>query len=192
MCIVPHDLERNAGASGITELCREREMLLDDLMLEIDEHTEKDGVEKDDSLEKWKKLVKAGEEVRNMALNRTERSAEKTPDRVSTTSVPNSSKTTKRISYESDDEATDALFRDIQLHRSQGDRIYRLEEQSFEMDRERVVQEGRRFDVCQKVKRRKLELEERKADLEKEERKVALPEHNEMPGVLLCLANKLK
>lgn len=86
-------VKRNAASSGITKVHEQRETLLDDLILEIDEHTEGERAEKDGRLEKEKKLVQAGEAVRNMALNRNERSAERTPDGDALSSVPKSSKT---------------------------------------------------------------------------------------------------
>ena len=60
----------NAAASGIIEVRGERELLLDDFVLEIDEWSEQRRDERDEKTEFDKRLQNAGEEMRDRALNR--------------------------------------------------------------------------------------------------------------------------
>ena len=185
------DVKRNVASSGIMELYGELETLLDDLLLKIDEHGERERAGKDERLNMEKKLVEAGEEVRNMPLNMRDQSAGKTSDGVSPTAVPKASKTTRRIVDESDDQATNALQKYLEPRRKQEDRRFKLEEERYKIDTERVVEDGKRFYAGQELKRRKLELDEKKADVEIEERKIALLERRKMLEVLSGLAKKL-
>ena len=92
-----------------------------------------------------------------MALNRTGRSAGKTSDGVSPTAVPKASKTTRRIVYESDDEATNALLKDLGLRRKQEERRFKLEKERYTMDKERVREDRKQFYAGQELKKGKLE-----------------------------------
>lgn len=136
--------------------------------------------------------MEAGEEVRNMALTRTDRSAGKTSDGVSPTLDPKASKTMRIIVYESDDESTNELLKDMELRRKQEDRSFKLEELRYKMDKERVIEDGKRFYAGQELKRRKLELEESKGDVEIDWQKIVHLKLTKMLDALTGLANKLK
>jgi len=63
------DEKRNAVAPGISEDHGEKEQLLDDFIQQIDEWQEAGKVEKEERTTKEKRLIEAGEEMRERALN---------------------------------------------------------------------------------------------------------------------------
>ena len=183
------EVKLTAAASGIVEVYGEKETLLDDLILEIDEHSEQERAEKGKRLEKEEKLKEAGENIRNMALKRSSRDMGKeTTNGVS----PGGPKTRRRISYDSDDETTEAIVKDMKLRREQEDRRFKLEEKRLDLERKRAEEDRNRFDENRDTKRRQLALDERKLEIEIEERKLAIAERTKMLEVLSGLADKLK
>ena len=64
------DNKKSIASSGQVEVYAGQKALLDDLILEIDEHVEEKRAAKGERMEKEKRLVHAGEELRNLALNR--------------------------------------------------------------------------------------------------------------------------
>ena len=179
------DNKKSIASSGQVEVYAERETLLDGLILEIEEHVEEERAAKGERMEKEKQLALAGEELRNLALHRVIRvqgeivgnSAEEdcgkggcsagSGSRVSPGigNKTNVTKTRRRMNYGSDEYATDALVRDLERRRGQDVRRLELEERSYELEKRRVVEEAKRFEVDQEAKRRKLDVEEKKVEL---------------------------
>ena len=67
----------NSAASGIIEARGEREVLLDDVVLEVDEWSEQRWVQRDEKTGFDKRLQSAGEEIRDRDLNRCSPGKEK-------------------------------------------------------------------------------------------------------------------
>ena len=63
-------MRSNAAASGIIEIRGEREVLLDDIVLKMDEWAEQRRTEREEKTEFDKRLQGAGEEMREKDLNR--------------------------------------------------------------------------------------------------------------------------
>ena len=101
-------------------------------------------------------------------------------------------KTRRRINYESDEDATDALVRHLERRREQDSRRLELEESRYELENRRVVEEARRSEVDREAKRRQLDVEEKKVELEVEERKMDILGRNKIIDAFASLANKLK
>ena len=206
------DNKKSIASSGQVEVYAERETLIDDPILEIDEHMEGERAVKGERVEKEKRLAHAGEELRNMALQRAIRVEEEiagntaeeenrkggcsagSGNRISPGTGKNTNfmKTRRRINYNSDEDATDALVRDLEMRREQDGRRFELEERRYEVEKRRFVEEARRFDVVQEAKRRKLDVEEKKVEPEIEEQKMAVLEPRKTIDVFASLADKLK
>ena len=105
---------------------------------------------------------------------------------------PTGRKTRRRIHNESDDDATEALVRNMAARQEQDNRRLKLEEQRYELEKKRIEDEERRFDANQESKRRKIILEEKKAAIEMEERKQAMVESARIIDVFAALAKKLE
>ena len=147
------DNKKSIAPSEQGEVYAERETLLDDLILEIDEHVEEERAAKGERMEKEKRLAHAGEELRNLALHREIRvegeivgnTADEdcgkggcsagSGSRVSpgTGKKTNVAKTRRRINYESDEDATDELVRDLERRREQDSRRLELEKMQCEL-----------------------------------------------------------
>ena len=113
------------------EVCGERETLLDNLILEMDEHAEGERAPKGQRLEKEKRLAAAEEDLRNIALHRTVRGRGETAGHTAEVEADNRSQVTasraspgegrnpsvgkkrRRINYESDEDTTEAVVRGI-------------------------------------------------------------------------------
>ena len=188
------DNKKSIASSVQVEVYAEQETLLDDLILEIDEHMEEERGAKGKRMEKEKRLVHAGEELRNLAIHREIRvegeivgniaegdswtggCSAVSHSRVSpgTGKKTNVVKTRRRIDYESDEDATDAFVRDLERRREQDSRRLELEERRYELEKRRMFEKATRFEVDQEAKRRKLDVEEKKVEVEIEERKMAV------------------
>ena len=129
----------------------------------IDEHAEEERAAKDEKLEKEKRLTAAGLELRQRALNRKQgrssrfrgrsRSVPKEVDDECDGGVgsrsPSSTKTKtrRRIHNESDDDATEALVRNMAARQEQDNRRLKVEEQRYELEKKGIEDEERRFDA---------------------------------------------
>jgi len=189
----------NAGASGIIEVRGEREVLLDDLLHGMGEHEELKRSERDEKTEKEKQLVRAGERIREQALNRQSCSAsDEVVDLAKELSTqaerPTLSSKVKRsrLTYESDGEDKQILFDDMRARRETESKRLRLEEMRLEMDKSRDERDANRDAKVQDREERKLILAERKTEIELEERREALKERKSMIDVLASLASKLQ
>ena len=174
----------------------------------IDEHAEEERAAKDEKLEKEKKLTAAGLELRHRALNHKQgrssrcrsrsRSVPKEVDPEfdgcvrSGSPSPTGTRTRRRIHSESDDDAMEALVRDMAARQEKNNRRLKLEEQRYELEKRRVEEEESRFDANQESKGRKIILEEKKAAVEMEEWKQAMVERSRMIDVFAALAKKLE
>ena len=179
------DNKKSIASSGQVEVYAERETLLSDLILEIDEHVEEERAAKGERLEKENRLAHAGEELGNLALQREIRVEREivgnTADecngkggcsagsgsRVSpgTGKKTNVMKTRRRINYETVEDATVALVRDLERLPEQDSRRLESEKRRHELEKRRVVEEAKRFEADQEAKRRKLDVEEKKVEL---------------------------
>lgn len=138
-------MKRTAGALEIVEVYGERETVLEDLILQIDEHMERENADKEDRLEKENRLTTAGVELRNRALShgqgrrsRIER-VDVDSESFSHATSPSTtgSNTRSQIHYDFDDEASEALARDMVVRQQKENRRLRLDEQRYELQKER-------------------------------------------------------
>ena len=161
-------------------------------------------------IEKW--LGHAAEELRNLALQRLSRFEEEIADNIAQEDIgkggcsagsstrislgtgknTNFVKTRRCINYESDEDTPDTLVRDWEMRQEKDTRWLEIEERRYELEKRRVVEEARRFDVFQDSKQRKLDAEEKKVEQEIEERKMSILQRSKMIDVSASLANKLK
>ena len=182
------EVKKTAAASRIVEEHREKEMLLDDFILEMEDQIGQEKEKKGKRLGKEQNLKEAGDEVRDRALKRSNTCGGKSADHIS----PGAETPRRRIAYDSDEDTTEAFVRDTKHRRDQEYRRFKLEGTRFQLEQIRSEEEGKRFEAIRGTKRRKLALEERKIDVEIEERKLAIAEGSKMFQVLSALANKLK
>ena len=163
----------------------------------MDDYLEHEHTEKDNRLVRENRLTGGGAQIKNMTLNRASRATGSSPygtngiegTPVTTPKVP---KLRRRIIYESEDETEDALLKDSELRLLQEDRRFELENQRYDMERKKMEEEGKRFIAGQEKKRRKIELDEKKAEVEKEAPRVAMRERMKKIEVLVGLSNKLQ
>ena len=139
-------------------------------------------------MEKEQKLKEAGEEVRDLALKRSNTCVGKSPDHIS----PGAKRARRRIAYDSDEDTTEAFVRGMKHRRDQEDRRLMLEETRFKLGQIRAEEKSKRFEAIEDTKRRKLALEEREIDVEIDERNSAISERRKMLEAHSALANKLK
>lgn len=122
--------------------------MLDDLILDVDVRVEGERAAKDERMEKGKGLAHSGEELRNLVLqsaarvegemkgntaveeNRNGGCSAGTASRISPGTGKNANvvKTRRCNTYEYDEDATDALVRDLEMRREQDSRLLELEE----------------------------------------------------------------
>ena len=85
-----------------------------------------------------KSVLQKPEKSAEMALQRSERGVDKRFPGVSPNNARSGEKTRRRISYESDDEAAEALVKDMELRLNQEDRCFKLEENRYELEKSRL------------------------------------------------------
>ena len=81
-------------------------------------------------MEKEQRQKEAGEEVRDLALKRSNTCGGKSVDHIS----PGAEQARRRIAYDSDENTTEAFVTDIRHRRDQQDRRFKLEETRFELE----------------------------------------------------------
>ena len=199
-------VKRTAAASGIIERHGEKEQLLDDLIMEVDEKEEAARAEKNEQNLHEKRLVAAGESIRGMALKRkSSPNEEHGSDQVGeeAESAPSSAKKFKRLRNSELSHSDDKLSTGILAHVHGREEIERkkmvLEEQRVYLERQRQEKESQRFEAMQAATCRRLELDEMRFELEKEERKQlieerkqGMAEREQMVAILELLATKLQ
>ena len=189
---------KNQAVSGIVEERGEREILLDDLILAMDEQEEEKRAERKEKTEKERRLVEAGEMIREQALRRASLEGDGSviegdgSGSPSQSATPSTRRTKRRIQYESDGEEKELMINELQQRREIDSKRLKLEEERLVVEKQR---EERRMAETEKrmvLEVRKVVLAEKKAELELEERKQALQERKGMIDVLTALASKLK
>ena len=196
----------NATASGIIEIRGEREILLDDIVLSMNEWSEKRRSEREERTEQDRRLALAGEEIRNMAVGRQaspEIEAEngsRTEELVSTPGSSTRRRGRKRhLSFDSDEEEKAFLNKHVTARLEMEKRRAQLEEDRLNLERKkesrleeriRRDQENESKRLCLEEKRIALEVE--KTALEREKKQQAISERKEMIAVLGALVKKLQ
>ena len=180
----------NLAASGIIEPHGDKEVLLDDLILEIDEKEEASRAEKDERKETERKLIAAGDSIRTQALQRksTDPSVDDTVD------GRDSAKKRKRRSEVviSDDDVTSSILQQSSERQTLEHKRIEIEEKRLELDRIKDDREREQFTVMQDERARRLALDERKFELDKEERRLAMEERKSMVEIMGLLEKKLQ
>ncbi|PXF49215.1 hypothetical protein BWQ96_01004 [Gracilariopsis chorda] len=183
----------NAVASGIIEVRGERETLLDDLILEIDEFEERRRTERDEGTELDKRLVAAGAQMRARALSR-----ERSLDRES--GEESEQKRKKRpLIVDSDDEEQDMISAHIAARREIEGKRLKLEEDMFCFEQRREEREESRLQRAQELEEKRLtleakriDMEEKRAAMDREQIKQYAAERTATLDVLAALAKKLQ
>ena len=176
----------------------EREILLDDLILAMDEQEEEKRAECNEKTEKERLLVEAGERIREQALRRASLEGDESviegdgSGSPSQSVTPSTRRTKRRIQYESDGEEKELMMNELQQRREIDSKRLKLEEERFVVEKQRDERLMAETEKGMVLEERKVVLAEKKAELELEERKHALQERKGMIDVLTALASKLK
>ena len=186
----------NAAASGIIEIRGEREVLLDDIVLEMDEWAEQRRTEREEKTEFDKRLQGAGEEMREKALNRVSPNDGK-GDSPSDGGVVRHK---RRFSVDQrDEEHRDLLAAHVKTKADMEQKRLKLDEERLEFERWKGTEEAQRIRRSQEhdtkvlaLNEKRIQLEVERAALDREERKSALDECKQIISVLGALAEKLK
>jgi len=190
LCDHRQAVRNNAVASGIIEVRGERETLLDDVVLEVDELDEKRRTERDERTELDNRLLAAGEDVRARALGR--RIVEEAEEE---------RKTRKRrsVAVDSDSDEQDIIGEHIEARREMDVKRTRLDEDRLSFEKEVAEKEELRALRQQENDAKRLLLDQRRIDLEiervameREERRSAMEERKGMLAVLSALVKKLE
>ena len=188
-------VKANVVASGIIEVRGEREILLDDIVLAIDEWEESRRAERDERTELDKRLQVAGEAIRTRALSRERSTA--TPREGK--DKPKHTERKRAMSYDSDDEARCTLSEHMSEQRDVDHKRLKMEERKLEYEISRDERARERLKVAQDhearriaVEEKRMELEEHRLEIEREERRGAIQERTQMMVVLSALAKKLE
>ncbi|KAI0556720.1 rab11 family-interacting protein 1-like isoform X1 [Gracilaria domingensis] len=182
----------NERASGIAEEYGEKENLLDDLILEIDERTEQTRQEKAELQAKETKLIEAGEMIRSKALNRSSKLKRKNHD----VTGPESSFHSKRVkqvdALQSDDAITTLIMEQSREQQKRESERIRVEQERLEVEKCRAERELERYETLKSESERRMALEEKRFELEKEERRQAMEERKHMLNIMAALSRKLQ
>lgn len=199
--IADHRVARrqNESASGIVEIRGEREELLDDIVLAVDEMEEGRRTEREERTTMDRLLQDAGEEIRNRAVGGLVEQS--TVDNIitppsSTNSVGASS--SRRRPFESDDEDRQLLDEHMKRMSDYESKKLKLHEEHMQFQRESEKNMTERLDRDQKFNERRLVLEEKRFQLmesrhvlDTEERKTTITERKEMTNLLSALAKEI-
>lgn len=156
----------NTTTSRNMEIQREKDMLLDDLILEMKEREELETAEKEGKEEKENRLLEAGENIREMALRRRICSSPPDPAILSppTDGDPSTPVTTlcRCIHYDTDDEKTAKMLQQMILRAHNDDAHLIPEQQRLAMDHDRSAADAKRTESSSLL----LSLDEKKAKIE--------------------------
>lgn len=203
--------KRNERATGISEEYGEREQLLDDLLLEIDEHEENIREKNEEKTALEQRLATGGEEIRRLSMNRTG-SSSRNPN--ASTSIQESEEGTgdngdnnstgrrRRSGHdegESDDEVIMILKRSVNdRNEIEGKRI-KIEEERLKLECKRLEEQQLNLENERSERKRKLDMEEsrieldrKRLDMEREDRVTMNEERRGIIGVLEALSESLK
>ena len=185
----------NVAASGIIEVRGEREVLLDDIVLEMDEWAEQRRSEREEKTEFDKRLQEAGEQMRDRALGRV------SPQGMGETPSGSLAEKKKRRfgMDERDEEQQDLLSNHVKERANMEQKRFKLDEERFEFDEWKGEEEVLRVKQAQEhdmkllpLSEKRIDLEVERAALDREERNSALDERRQIIRVLGALAEKLK
>lgn len=188
---------QNAVASGIIEVRGEREVLLDDIILEMDEAEEKRRSERDERTELDERLRAAGEDMRVRALSRKDSSE----DAIDVDEIGAEGKGRKRraVMLESDEEEKGMIEEHVKSRRILDEQRMQLEKDRLAFEQTRAEREDERVMAQNANDAKRLLVDERRIDLEmernamdREERRGAMEERKGMLAVLSALAEKLQ
>ena len=180
-------VRNNAVASGIIEVRGEREDLLDDIVLAMDEWEEKRRSERDARTELDKRLMEAGKEIRSMAVARNVRDAsDKSP------SEARKGRKRRAAVVESDDEEEDMIGEHIAARNEMEQKRIKLEEDRLNFEKSRDEREAARADRALEHEARRLKLDEKRMELEVARVAMEKEERTGMVSVLSALVKKLQ
>lgn len=198
--VADHRIARraNEAASGIIEIRGEREELLDDIVLAVDEMEEGRRAEREERNTMDRRLQQAGEEIRNMAVGglvETDESEIITPPS-STNSVAGSA--SRRRPFDSEIEDRQLLDEHIKRMSDYESKRLKIEEEMMQFRRESERKMSERLARDQECNERRLRLEEKRFELlerrdvrDSDDRKTSHLERKEMTTLLAALAKEL-
>lgn len=188
----------NLAASGIVEERGEREQLLDDILLIVNENEEERRAERDERTEMDRRLKSAGEQIRNQAVGEIEHNNELplSPPSSSNSAAVSAS---MRIGFESDDDERRLLDEHIKRMSEYEARRLKIEEERNILQRnaennvnDRYLRDKQLSERRLLLEEKRFELSERRHHLDSEDRKTFMSERKEMSGLLLALTMELK
>lgn len=190
----------NEAASGIIEIRGEREELLDDIVLAVDEKEEERRTEREERTAMDRRLQGAGEEIRNRAVGSIVSSDEvqitpPTPPS-STNSIVGSH--SRRRAFESDEDDRVMLDDHIRRMSAYESKRLKIDEETMKLQRDSEKNMNERLNREHELNERRLSLEEKRFQIlerrhqsDSEERKLSIAERKEMSGLLLALTKEL-
>lgn len=190
--------QANRAASGIIEVRGEREVLLDDIVLAIDEFEEHRRAERNERTELDRRLQNAGADIRDRASSRASSAVNDRDD----DATPGSGRKRRRSELDEGDEAIVAYAeaqKEVETQR------IKLDFDRLEMEKKRVEaleqNQGREMDIAERrcnLDERRIQLEERRLHMEQEqrmqlskERDAGIEERKQLAAVLEALVKKL-
>ncbi|KAI0561782.1 apoptotic chromatin condensation inducer in the nucleus isoform X1 [Gracilaria domingensis] len=181
----------NEKASGIAEIYGERENLLDDLILEIDEKAETARREREELEAKELRLIEAGEMIREKALHRSSQ-LKRDNENQSSASQPSSKKSRQSERPQPDEAITKMIMeQSVEQDRREQQR-FTLEQERLEVEKRRAARELERHEAFKLESERRIALEEQRFALERDERKQAMEERRHLLDIMAALSKKLQ
>lgn len=188
---------RNAVASGILEVRGEREVLLDDVVLEIDDVEEKRRAERNERTELDARLRAAGEHMRAAALTGTRSSAASVDDEGNGEEQRGWKR--RAVVVDSEEDEKDAIEEHIEARRMMDMQRIELDKERLALEKEKAERENELALSQQSNDAKRICLDERRINLEvernaldREERRSAMEERKGMLAVLGALVKKLE
>ncbi|KAI0560678.1 caldesmon isoform X1 [Gracilaria domingensis] len=159
-------VKQNESASGIAEVFGEKEELLDDLILEMDEKAEQLREEKEQQNKKERRLIEAGEIIRMSALKRASRgnsSGSETHNKAN--------ERQKRVRH--DTSSGDAISQYLEKQANMKNRVdterLQIERDRMEAEENKLDTERQKLITLQAESVKRLELAEKRLEIERSE-----------------------
>lgn len=150
-------VKENASSSGINEVLIEREQLLDDLILEIDEH-EETVKKKEEQTDAEKKLVEAGEAIRSLGNGRKNKSGGGSEGDTAGTQKMGSLK--KLPPNDFDGGMNAEVMESFKMRRKMAEKTLRIAQEKWEWEKQRAQPHDDRFERTQNVSEWRIALDE--------------------------------
>ncbi|PXF42692.1 hypothetical protein BWQ96_07578 [Gracilariopsis chorda] len=166
------------ASSGIAETYGEKQSLLDDLILEMDERAEATRVLKEEQNMNEQRLIRVGESIRERALKRSSITDRIDSTRSQESMVPAKKRMRKSKPSTPDDAISTFLSKQAQ------------EQQRLDADRVKIERD--KFELQQKESLQRLELDQQRFELKKRERMQAMEERNKVLNTMDMLGRKLQ